>query len=96
MPRAEPALSLAPLSLSAVIGAAIRTAMTTTTLRLPLGKPGGLPGVTARSLPRRFAHARPEGEDWQGRQVTVAPTITGPYRGRKWLAHLDRVALQER
>jgi len=33
MPRAEPALSLAPLHLPAVVGAAIRTAITTTTLR---------------------------------------------------------------
>jgi hypothetical protein len=42
MPRAEPALSLAPLPLSAVIGAAITTAIaTTTTLRLPRGKPWG-------------------------------------------------------
>jgi len=80
MPRAEPALSRAPLPLLAVIGAAITTAITTpvtpggpppqsgghgqgalgaggcagtTTLRLPLGKPRGFPGVTARSLPRR-------------------------------------------
>jgi len=49
MPRAEPALSLAPLPLSAVVGAAITTGITTpvkgvlgtTTLRLPLGKPSG-------------------------------------------------------
>jgi len=55
MPRAEPALSLAPLPLPAVVGAAITTAITTpvkgvlgtTTLRLPLG----FPGVTARPLP---------------------------------------------
>ena len=40
MPRAEPALSLAPLPLSAVVGAAITTAITTT-LWLPLGKPSG-------------------------------------------------------
>jgi len=42
MPRAEPALSLAPLPLSAVVGAAIKTGITTTTtVRLPLGKPRG-------------------------------------------------------
>ena len=49
MPRAEPALSLALLPLSAMVGAAIRTAITTpvkgvlgtTTLWLPLGKPRG-------------------------------------------------------
>ena len=41
MPRAEPALSLAPLPLSAVVGAAFTTRITTTTLRLPLGKPRG-------------------------------------------------------
>jgi hypothetical protein len=40
MPRAEPALSLAPLRLPAVIGVAITTGITTT-LRLPLGKPRG-------------------------------------------------------
>ena len=41
MPRAEPALSLAPLRLSAVVGAAITTGITTAALRLPLGKPRG-------------------------------------------------------
>jgi len=41
MPRAEPALSLTPLPLSAVIGAAITTAITTAALRLSLGKPSG-------------------------------------------------------
>ena len=48
MPRAEPVLCLALLRLSAVVGAAITTAITTplkgvlgTTLRLPRGKPRG-------------------------------------------------------
>jgi hypothetical protein len=82
MPRAEPALSRAPLHLLAVAGAAITTGITTpvkgvlgtTTVRLPLGKLRGLPGVTARPLPRHFAHARPEGEKWRGgRRLSPRP-----------------------
>jgi hypothetical protein len=114
MPRAEPALSLAPLPLSAVIGAAITTGITTPVtpsgppprtadsplkgvlgtgrvscphpLRVPWGQ-GAVPGQPPSGYPwespgadlvllhahchdpahgPRFAHARPEGEGWQG------------------------------
>jgi len=54
MPRAEPALSLAPLPLSAVVGAAIPSAITKTTLctnggvqRLAEGQSAATPGWAA-------------------------------------------------
>jgi len=51
MPRAEPALSLAPLPLPAVVGAAIRTAITTPVP--PSGPPPQSGGLTPEGCPAR-------------------------------------------
>ena len=68
MPRAEPALSLAPLPLPAVIGAAITTGITTTTLRLTAGvtgkggiwreKPPDAESAVGAESPKVWAQAR--------------------------------------
>jgi len=51
MPRAEPALSLAPLHLSAVVGAAITTGITTPVT--PGGPPPQSGGLTPEGCPAR-------------------------------------------
>jgi hypothetical protein len=66
MPRAEPALSRAPLLLSAVVGAA---ALRGRQSPPPSGYPWESPGADLALLHAHCHdtwHARPEGEEWRG------------------------------
>ena len=99
MRRAEPALSLAPLPLSAVVGAAITTAITTpvkgvlgtTTVRLPPGKAQGLSWCYC--MPTVTIRRTPHGADDRGHAKRPA---LSPHRFPRATPSIPHTALQAR
>ena len=80
MPRAEPTLSLAPLRLSAVVGAATLRGRQSPP-QSPSGYPQGKPGadlVLRHTHCHDTWHARPEGEERRGGRLPGRPR-----RGRR-------------